>query len=128
VVEVVSEDCIIVANDALPFGSPVAERRVNLSSIRCPKLENPQREEKPSPYAREAREFLRTRLIGRSSFNGVLSKGTTAPSRSADSREMEFGSVFLLSKGKGSEDVNSTTATPPATATQQPSLNVAELF
>ncbi|GJZ80654.1 ribonuclease TUDOR 1-like protein [Tanacetum coccineum] len=65
VVEVVSGDCIIVANDALPFGSPVAERRVNLSSIRCPKLESRQREEKPSPYAREAREFLRTRLIGR---------------------------------------------------------------
>ena len=41
---------------------------------------------------------------------------------------MGFGSVFLLSEGKGSEDVNSTTATPPAAATQQPGLNVAELI
>ena len=65
VVEVVSGDCIIVADDAVPFGSPAAERRVNLSSIRCPKLGNPRRDEKPAPYAREAREFLRTRLIGR---------------------------------------------------------------
>ena len=65
VVEVVSGDCIIVADDSAPFGSPSAERRVNLSSIRCPKLGNPRRDEKPAPYAREAREFLRTRLIGR---------------------------------------------------------------
>lgn len=65
VVEVVSGDCIIVADDSIPYGSPLAERRVNLSSIRCPKIGNPRREEKPAPYAREAREFLRTRLIGR---------------------------------------------------------------
>nr|KAJ0210024.1 hypothetical protein LSAT_V11C400184580 [Lactuca sativa] len=38
VVEVVSGDYIVVADDSLPFGSPAAERRVNLSSIRCPKL------------------------------------------------------------------------------------------
>lgn len=65
VVEVVSGDCIIVADDAVPYGSPLAERRVNLSSIRCPKMGNPRRDEKPAPYAREAKEFLRTRLIGR---------------------------------------------------------------
>ncbi|KAJ6748290.1 RIBONUCLEASE [Salix purpurea] len=55
VVEVVSGDCVIVANDSVPYGSPLAERRVNLSSIR---------DEKPAPYARDAKEFLRTRLIG----------------------------------------------------------------
>jgi staphylococcal nuclease domain-containing protein 1 len=135
VVEVVSGDCIIVADDALPFGSPAAERRVNLSSIRCPKLGNPRREEKPAPYAREAREFLRTRLIGRQvqvsmeySRKVPVAEGSAAPAGSADSRVMGFGSVFLLSEGKGSEDVNSTTATPPAAATQQPGLNVAELI
>lgn len=63
--EVVSGDCIIVADDAVPYGSPLAERRVNLSSIRCPKIGNPRRDEKPAPYAREAKEFLRTRLIGK---------------------------------------------------------------
>ena len=63
--EVVSGDCVIVADDSVPYGSPLAERRVNLSSIRCPKMGNPRRDEKPAPYAREAKEFLRTRLIGR---------------------------------------------------------------
>lgn len=63
--EVVSGDCIIVADDAAPYGSPAAERRVNLSSIRCPRMGNPRRDEKPAPYAREAKEFLRSRLIGR---------------------------------------------------------------
>lgn len=65
VVEVVSGDCVVVADDSVPYGDPAAERRVNLSSIRCPKIGNPRRDEKPAPYAREAKEFLRTRLIGR---------------------------------------------------------------
>lgn len=132
VVEVVSGDCIIVADDSLPFGSPAAERRVNLSSIRCPKLGNPRREEKPAPYAREAREFLRTRLIGRQvqvsmeySRKVPLADGSAAPAGPADSRVMGFGSVFLLSQGKESEDVSSA---PPTAATQQPGLNVAELI
>jgi staphylococcal nuclease domain-containing protein 1 len=72
VVEVVSGDCIIVADDSIPYGSPLAERRVNLSSIRCPKIGNPRRDEKPAPYAREAKEFLRTRLIGRQVCNIFL--------------------------------------------------------
>jgi staphylococcal nuclease domain-containing protein 1 len=63
VVDVVSGDCIVVADDAAPYGSPSAERRVNLSSIRAPKLGNPRRDEKPQKFAREAKEFLRTRLI-----------------------------------------------------------------
>ncbi|MBA0733050.1 hypothetical protein Gogos_017100 [Gossypium gossypioides] len=65
VVEVVSGDCIVFADDSASYGSPLAERRVNLSSIRCPKIGNPRRDEKPTAYAREAREFLRTRLIGK---------------------------------------------------------------
>jgi len=65
VVEVVSGDCLVIADDSLPFGDPSAERRVNLSSIRSPKMGNPRREEKPAPYAREAKEFLRNRLIGK---------------------------------------------------------------
>lgn len=65
VIEVASADCIVVADDSLPFGDPSAERRVNLSSIRGPKMGNPRRDQKPDPYARDAKEFLRTRLIGR---------------------------------------------------------------
>lgn len=64
-VEVVSGDCLVIADDSLPFGDPSAERRVNLSSIRSPKMGNPRRDEKPAPYAREAKEFLRNRLIGK---------------------------------------------------------------
>jgi len=37
---------------------------VNLSSIRARKMGNPRRDEKPEPYAREAKEFLRQRLVG----------------------------------------------------------------
>ncbi|GFS39569.1 TUDOR-SN protein 1 [Actinidia rufa] len=64
VVEVVSGDCV-VADDSVPYGCPLAKERVNLSSIRCLKIENLRRDEKPAPYAQEAKEFLRTHLIGR---------------------------------------------------------------
>ncbi|KAI6675776.1 hypothetical protein NL676_003682 [Syzygium grande] len=101
VVEVVSGDCIVVADDSAPYGSSMAERRVNLSSIRCPKLGNPRKDEKPAPFAREAMEFLRTRLIGKqvkvlikySRKVGLADGASTA----ADSRVMDFGSVFLVS-------------------------------
>jgi staphylococcal nuclease domain-containing protein 1 len=61
---VVSGDCIVVADDAAPYGSPAAERRVNLSSIRAPRIGNPKKDEKPAAYAREAKEYLRNLLIG----------------------------------------------------------------
>ncbi|XP_026377143.1 ribonuclease TUDOR 1-like [Papaver somniferum] len=131
VVEVVSGDCIIVADDAVPFGSPLAERRVNLSSIRSPKLGNPRRDEKPAPYAREAREFLRTRLIGRqvnvsmeySRKVGTVD-GPVPAAAAADSRVMDFGSVFLVSSSK----VDSDDASPaPATGNQPAGTNIGEL-
>ncbi|GJT68511.1 ribonuclease TUDOR 2-like protein [Tanacetum coccineum] len=96
VVEVVSGDCIIIADDALSFGSPAVEFKFQLSM----------------EYSRKVH----------------VADGSAAQAGSADSRVMGFGSVFLLSEAKGSEDVNSTTATPPAAATQQPDLNVAELI
>uniref|UniRef100_A0A1D1XXB6 Ribonuclease n=1 Tax=Anthurium amnicola TaxID=1678845 RepID=A0A1D1XXB6_9ARAE len=129
VVEVVSGDCIIVADDAVPYGSPLAERRVNLSSIRSPKMGNPRRDEKPAPYAREAREFLRTRLIGRqvnvsmeySRKVGTADGPSPVVAGSSDSRLMDFGTVFLVSPSK--ED-DATSA--PATGSQ-PGVNVGEL-
>lgn len=66
VIEVVSGYCVIVADDVAPCGSPLAERRVNLSSIRAPKLVHPSGEsETIEHFARAAKEFLRTRLIGK---------------------------------------------------------------
>ncbi|XP_059645186.1 ribonuclease TUDOR 1-like [Cornus florida] len=134
VVEVVSGDCVVVADDSVPFGSPLAERRVNLSSIRCPKMGNPRRDEKPAPYAREAKELLRTRLIGRQvnvsmeySRKVTMADGSVAPGGPADSRVMDFGSVFLLSSGKGEGDDAPSPAL--ATAGSQPAgVNIAELL
>ncbi|CAN7023243.1 hypothetical protein IGI04_023737 [Brassica rapa subsp. trilocularis] len=125
VVEVVSGDCLVVADDSIPFGSPMAERRVCLSSIRSPKMGNPRREEKPAPYAREAREFLRQRLIGKqvivqmeysrkiSPADGVTTSGA------GDTRVMDFGSVFLPTPTKG-DTAEAAAATPGA--------NIAELI
>ncbi|GAB2278323.1 Translin-1 [Dionaea muscipula] len=133
VVEVVSGDCIIVADDALPYGSPLAERRVNLSSIRCPKMGNPRRNEKPAPFARETKEFLRTRLIGRQVNVSMeyarkvpMADGSVSASGSSDSRVMDFGSVFMVSQSKPAGD-----DAPSAVATaggQQLGQNVAALL
>lgn len=68
----VSGDCVVVADDAAPYGSPAAERRVNLSSIRAPRIGNPKKEEKPAAYAREAKEYLRNLLIGQQVTNGSI--------------------------------------------------------
>ena len=57
VCEVVSGDCIVVRDAANG-----QERRVNLSSIRAPRLGR--KGEKPEDWAPEAKEFLRQRLIG----------------------------------------------------------------
>ncbi|KAJ4847923.1 Translin-1 [Turnera subulata] len=128
VVEVVSGDCVIVADDSVPYGSPLAERRVNLSSIRCPKMGNPRKDEKPAPYAREAKEFLRTRLIGRQvNVQMEYSRKVEGPAAGpGDSRVMDFGSVFLLSPSKGEADEVS--ATPSTAGSQPDGANVAELI
>ncbi|GAU25452.1 hypothetical protein TSUD_71060 [Trifolium subterraneum] len=133
VVEVVSGDCIIVADDSIPYGSPLAERRVNLSSIRCPKIGNPRRDEKPAPYAREAKEFLRTRLIGRQvnvqmeySRNVGPANGSAVPAGAPEARTMDFGSVFLLSTSKAEGgDAPSVVA---SAGSQETGVNVAELI
>ncbi|KQJ97123.1 ribonuclease TUDOR 1 [Brachypodium distachyon] len=132
VVEVVSGDCIIVADDAAPYGSPTAEQRVNLSSIRAPKLGNPRREDnKPANFARESKEFLRTRLIGKqvtvemeysrriSTVDGQNAAPTT---NMADTRVLDYGSVFLGSPAGGDD-----TSSIPNTG-NQPRINVAELL
>eukprot|EP00161_Ancyromonas_sigmoides_P023755 TRINITY_DN7505_c0_g1_i1.p2 TRINITY_DN7505_c0_g1~~TRINITY_DN7505_c0_g1_i1.p2 ORF type:complete len:961 (+),score=592.59 TRINITY_DN7505_c0_g1_i1:68-2884(+) len=58
VVEVVSGDTIVVASG--PAGT---EQQIRLTNIRVPRLGR--RDERPAPLAREAREFVRKRLVGR---------------------------------------------------------------
>ncbi|XP_049396620.1 ribonuclease TUDOR 1-like [Solanum stenotomum] len=130
VVEVVSGDCLVIADDSLPFGDPSAERRVNLSSIRSPKMGNPRRDEKPAPFAREAKEFLRNRLIGKQVHVSMeysrkvnMADGPAAPASSADSRVMDFGTVFLASK-----DGDDASPAPSAAGNQLAGVNVAELL
>uniref|UniRef100_R7W5A3 Nuclease domain-containing protein 1 n=1 Tax=Aegilops tauschii TaxID=37682 RepID=R7W5A3_AEGTA len=134
VVEVVSGDCIIVADDAAPYGSPSAEWQVNLSSIRAPKLGNPRREDnKPDKFARESKEFLRTRLIGKQvtvemEYSGRIStmdgQNAVPVMNSADTRVLDYGSVFLGSPSPADGD---DTSSVPSTGTQ-PKINVAELL
>ncbi|EFH41014.1 tudor domain-containing protein [Arabidopsis lyrata subsp. lyrata] len=124
VVEVVSGDCLVVADDSIPFGSPMAERRVCLSSIRAPKMGNPRREEKPAPYAWEAKDLLRLKLIGKEvivqmEYSRKISPGDGVTTSGAGDRVMDFGSVFLPSTTKGDADV---------AAAATPGANIAELI
>lgn len=62
VIEVISGDCISVAPIS---GGDTSERRINLSSIRAPKMSKARDENaRHEPWAVEAKEFLVSRLIG----------------------------------------------------------------
>lgn len=52
VAEIVSGDCLVVKDKTSGL-----ERRINLSSIRAPRMGT--RDRQPEPYATEAKEFLR---------------------------------------------------------------------
>mgnify|MGYP001976457704 FL=1 len=58
VVEVVSGDTIVVADQG------GAERRLSLSSVRCPRVFGGNMVDKSEPYGMEAKEALRKALIG----------------------------------------------------------------
>ncbi|KAJ0973495.1 hypothetical protein J5N97_021454 [Dioscorea zingiberensis] len=137
VVEIVSGDCIIVADDADSF----AERRVNLSSIRAPRLgrrdENfdglKPEELRERVFAREAKDFLRSRVIGRQvsvsmeysrKVGGLDGPNSVAASGADDSRVLDFGSVFLTSPTKSD---SAETLLPPS-ASPSAGVNVAELM
>ncbi|CAN6270347.1 unnamed protein product [Urochloa humidicola] len=107
VIEVVNGYCIIVADDTVPDGSPIAERRVNFSSIRPPKLVDSSGESKTiEHFARASKEFLRTRLIGKQVHVSMeysrrinVSSGHGADkTNTVDTRVLDYGSVFLPSQ------------------------------
>ena len=101
VVEAVSGDVVVVAHIATG-----AERRVNLSSIRAPRLGNERRGQRPEPWAVEAKEFLRQRCVGREvlvkmEYIRKIGGGDGGGGEDA-SRVLEFGGVYLPGE-KGSE-------------------------
>lgn len=74
VTEVVSGDVLVVKDAASG-----AERRVTISSIRAPRAGR--RDEKAEPYGTEAKEFLRSRLIGEGRLQSA--QGCKSPPLSA---------------------------------------------
>eukprot|EP00899_Mesostigma_viride_P011044 jgi/Mesvir1/19941/Mv13205-RA.1 len=105
VVEVLSGDTILVLDPNAGANGDGAERRVVLSSIRAPRIGNPRRGERPEPYGREAKEFLRQRLIGQTvNVTYEYIRKIPAPAGAAGGetdgptpteRTMAFGSVLL---------------------------------
>ena len=80
--EVVSGDVVVVRDS-----SSDEERRVHLSSIRAPRMGT--RDRQPDPWALEAKEFLRQRLIGKQVSVSL------EYTRKADERTLSFGTVTL---------------------------------
>ncbi|GJN03066.1 hypothetical protein PR202_ga20469 [Eleusine coracana subsp. coracana] len=131
VIEIVNGSCIIVADDATPSGSPSTERRINLSSIRTPKLANPSGEIKIiQHFAVAAKEFMRTRLIGKevnvsmeySRRIDVVDGQTVAHKTNTTDRVLDYGSVFLPSQAEGVNSASNNSIDNPL------GVNVAELL
>ena len=98
VTEVVSGDILVVRDS----GSGV-DRRVCLSSIRTPRLGA--RDRAPEPWATEAKEFLRQRLIGRE-VNVRMEydrKIPAPPGVAGEERTMAFGTVTVQEKADGGD-------------------------
>lgn len=101
VIEIISGDCISVAPTS---GPDMSERRINLSSIRAPRLANP-RDEKAmhEPWAVEAKEFLISRLVGRTvsvsmDYVRKIGEGT-------NERTLHFATVKLPGTGDEAQNV-----------------------
>ena len=85
--EIISGDFLVIKD----FAVPPVEHRVALSSIKAPKLGR--RDEKDEPFAWEAREFLRSRLIGRK-VNVGIDYMRALPNSATGETERIFGSVL----------------------------------
>lgn len=87
VTEIVSGDCLLVRDSASN-----TERRVNLSSIRAPR--GATRERPAEPWAAEAKEFLRQRLIGKE-VSVRMEYTRKVPQAGGEDRVMSFGTVVV---------------------------------
>lgn len=89
VVEVVSGDTVVAVD---PSG---AERRITLSSVRAPRMGNPRRDIKGEPYSEEAKEFVRSRLIGKKVAVAMEYVRKVPGAEGAPDRVMEMASVHV---------------------------------
>ncbi|GFH12962.1 ribonuclease [Haematococcus lacustris] len=102
VVEVVSGDCLVIKD--MTSG---VERRVQLSSLRAPRMGT--RERGPDPWATDAKEFLRKKLIGREvdvKMEYTRKVPITGPDAGPGNEErlLSFGNVELAADSKGGEE------------------------
>mmetsp|Transcript_574 Transcript_574/g.1819 ORF Transcript_574/g.1819 Transcript_574/m.1819 type:complete len:876 (+) Transcript_574:412-3039(+) len=102
VIEIVSGDLLMV------LGPDGVERRVSLSSIRAPRMGNARREMKAEPYALEAKEFLRSRLVG--SKVSVHMEYNRKIAGDGGERLVPCGSVYIEEKGEGGVPVKKNVA------------------
>ena len=112
VAEVLSGDMVAVRDPATG-----AEMRLALASVRAPRLGNPRREgDAGQPHGKEAKEFLRSRLIGAGAVRvdieysrkvggggarGADKEGGAEKAPQREERMMTFASLFLPAKGEG---------------------------
>lgn len=99
--EIASGDCVVVRDRASGV-----ERRVTLSSIRAPR--GPTRDRAAEPWAAEAKEFLRQRLIGKEvavsmEYTRKVPAGGAAAAAGGEERVMSFGTVTIEERGKEGE-------------------------
>ncbi|KAF5838613.1 hypothetical protein DUNSADRAFT_2521 [Dunaliella salina] len=103
VIEVVSGDCLVVKDQ-----SSGVERRLQLSSLRAPRMGT--RDRAADPYATDAREFLRKRLIGREvavkmEYNRKVAPAGELVATPGEERVLSFGNVEIVPE-KGEEKQN----------------------
>ncbi|KAG1657494.1 hypothetical protein FOA52_008370 [Chlamydomonas sp. UWO 241] len=101
VIEVVSGDCVVVKDEASRM-----ERRVQISSLRAPRMST--RDRAADPWATEAKDFLRKKLIGQMvevKMEYVRKLSSMGDSHGAPEREMAFGNVEVVPE-KGEEKQN----------------------
>ena len=85
VVQVISGDSLLIAD---PDG---VERKVSLASIRAPRLGR--RGEKDEPFALEAKEHMRSKLVGHK-VKVITEYSRAAPAESKDQEERSFVTLF----------------------------------
>lgn len=112
VTEVVSGDTVVLLDVASESGSATLggeERRVHLASVRAPRLASRQRgESQGEPWALEAKELLRQRLVGRevtcvTEYERKVPVGGGGGQQQQQTRTLTFCTLTYEEKGQGGQ-------------------------